>query len=323
MAPFETTNPTKPFPNPQPNPTTMNHPIKTRFAHAACCAALLICGNASAQGRNNGGVIITPVTAIVSVAITGLLPSETVVLQNNGDATDNMTFTGVSNSASKSFKPVVSANYSVKIITQLAPSSLRQCTIARPTGLAAGNVTVAVVCGDARFQAVTNPSGGTYPATECVKDMVTGRVWEGKTAGGMRAGSNGYTYFDDVTQNQKQTGQNRKPTLAEINANTNAIGYRDAVNASNLCGFSDWKIPTMAQLIPFGAALDDPQQGPARKQTWFPNFPPFVGYFSMAQPLMIATTHVDCYVTSGNNIFPCPRDGDKPQQNGAFLRLVR
>jgi hypothetical protein len=68
-----------------------------------------------------------------------------------------------------------------------------------------------------------------HPKTSCVRDEVTGLVWEGKEASGTRAGANLYTYYGD-----NRTG--------DVSA------YVDAVNALNLCGFNDWRVPQVEEL---------------------------------------------------------------------------
>lgn len=70
---------------------------------------------------------------------------------------------------------------------------------------------------------------GSFATTECVQSDLTGLVWEGKTASGLRAGSNSYT-------NAGGGGAG------------DTSGYIAAVNASNLCGFSDWRLPTPQEL---------------------------------------------------------------------------
>ena len=118
------------------------------------------------------------------------------------------------------------------------------------------------------YSLVPNASGGTYAKTECVKDNITGLIWEGKTASGTRAGSSTYTNYDSTASAQKSNGSN--PTQAEIDASTNSMGYRNAVRASALCGFTDWRLPTVKELqtlVNYGVA----SPGPTIDTTWFPN----------------------------------------------------
>lgn len=89
-------------------------------------------------------------------------------------------------------------------------------------------------------------SVGTLALTECVKNNLTGLTWEGKTNnGGVRDAANLYTYYTDTTQLQKWDGSTYiNPSAAEVAASTNVIGYISTVNTSNLCGYSDWRLPT-------------------------------------------------------------------------------
>lgn len=101
---------------------------------------------------------------------------------------------------------------------------------------------------------------GDYAITECVKDNITGLIWEGKTATGTRAGSNTYTNYHSSYYG----------TQAQMDAVTNTYGYVAAVNAAGLCGASDWRLPTpdeLQSLVDYGVAYP----GPTIDATWLPN----------------------------------------------------
>jgi hypothetical protein len=114
------------------------------------------------------------------------------------------------------------------------------------------------------------------PLTNCVKDNVTGLIWEGKDSSGIRADSHTYTNLGDGNP-------------------SDASRYVTTVNAINLCGFSDWRLPTRNELLSIvnfdGRGSLDPN--------WFPNT---VGARNWASEPLIADNRQGWYVgvkTSG------------------------
>ena len=107
----------------------------------------------------------------------------------------------------------------------------------------------------------------------CVQDRVTGLMWEVKTAdGGLRDWNNRYTNFDNAAVEQFWTGSDWiKPTQAQIDAPSNSAGFKDSVNAQGLCGFKDWRLPTLDELQ---SILDTSRiigLSPTIDAHWFPN----------------------------------------------------
>jgi hypothetical protein len=132
-----------------------------------------------------------------------------------------------------------------------------------------------------------NNTASYYDKTECVRDNATGLIWEGKTATGSRAVGDKYNNLDSTSLLQipantaPTTGvvsPARSPTQTEIDDRDNSIGYKNNVNALNLCGFKDWRMPTKDELqslrLP-GAPGNDKQID----LTWFPNTN-FDGYYA-------------------------------------------
>ena len=96
------------------------------------------------------------------------------------------------------------------------------------------------------FGALTQGTN-TYSSSECVKDKLTGLLWEIKTAdGGLRDYQKTYTHFDSTTVAQKS--DSKKAIQAEIDAEDNALTYVKEVNRLGLCGFTDWRLPTAREL---------------------------------------------------------------------------
>ncbi len=120
---------------------------------------------------------------------------------------------------------------------------------------------------------VPDGSGGNY-GLNCVKDYATGLIWEGKNPANSSLHFVGRTYtnFDSTGALQKKvdTAAPVAPTPTEINAATNSIGLKNATNAEALCGFTDWRLPTVAELYTLGdTSLSSVDGGLAIDRTWF------------------------------------------------------
>ena len=118
-----------------------------------------------------------------------------------------------------------------------------------------------------RYSQVAKASGGFYDRTECIKDLSTGLVWEGKNPSGSssRDTETTYTHYDSTSSLQKYN--ETSPSQAEIDASDNSLGHAKAVNTSALCGYTDWRMPTKEELQ--GIVLSGPS--PTIDATWFPN----------------------------------------------------
>jgi hypothetical protein len=134
---------------------------------------------------------------------------------------------------------------------------------------------------------------GSHAITECVQDNVTGLTWEGKPTSSTRIAT--YTNYGD-------------------NRAGDASAYVAAVNATGLCGYSDWRLPTadeLQTLLDYSVA----PPGPMIDGTWFPNTQPDYYWTATEYPANFSLAwHV--YFGYGD-IYPTYRNNARP------VRLVR
>ena len=98
-------------------------------------------------------------------------------------------------------------------------------------------------------------------ATEwsCIKDNVTGLMWEVKTSdGGLRDKNNTYSWYDPYKKtNAGFSGLIDGGVCSSIDY-CDSYHYVETINTSGLCGYTDWRVPTrseMYSIIDFGAAI--------------------------------------------------------------------
>jgi Protein of unknown function (DUF1566) len=140
-----------------------------------------------------------------------------------------------------------------------------------------------VVAGITRFSRVfsgCNHAGVAqyYELDECVRDNTTGLIWQGQTLGGtgLRANDQYKSNYDSTTSLQKWTGSSYvAPSPAEINDINNSIGFKNAVNTSNLCGSTAWRLPTKDELL----SIVKTSESPKIDNTAFPNTPQQFGWY--------------------------------------------
>ena len=126
-----------------------------------------------------------------------------------------------------------------------------------------------------------------YDKTECVRDNATGLIWEGKTTSGLRAGGEKYNNLDSTSLLQVPANNApstlatpaRSPTQIEIDARDNSIGYKNNVNALNVCGSNNWRMPTLAELQKLRITGTTTQIN----TDWFPHTN-FDGYYASSTP---------------------------------------
>ncbi|CAM4129925.1 hypothetical protein F901_03012 [Acinetobacter dispersus] len=91
---------------------------------------------------------------------------------------------------------------------------------------------------------------------ECVKDNVTGLIWEQKTiGGGLRDANQAYTWYNSNNNNnggfagsekiQASTSIKKDCNLSKCNTEA----YIAALNTAKYCGYNNWRLPTRTELI--------------------------------------------------------------------------
>ena len=108
----------------------------------------------------------------------------------------------------------------------------------------------------------------------CVRDNVTGLVWEVKTDdGGLRDGNNHYTWYnpDPKTNGGSPGAETGVDCKGGIQCNTYA--YVQAVNATRLCGYADWRMPQRWELRSLVDYSKAGSHRPVIDEDYFPNTP--------------------------------------------------
>jgi hypothetical protein len=117
-------------------------------------------------------------------------------------------------------------------------------------------------------------NGNDLPASatdwSCVRDNVTGLIWEVKTTdGGFRDMGWKYSWYNpDSGTNGGDPGMLDGGTCAGSACDTQ--GYVQAVNEQGLCGASDWRMPTRRELL---SIISNNRTTPAIDTNYFPNTP--------------------------------------------------
>ena len=112
----------------------------------------------------------------------------------------------------------------------------------------------------------------------CVRDNHTGLTWEIKTDdGGLHDRHNTYTWFNpDSETNGGSAGYEDFGFCVESRCDTS--GFAKAVRDQGLCGFSDWRVPSIDELLSIvHYGRDDP---PHIDDGFFPETPPGAEFWS-------------------------------------------
>ena len=220
-----------------------------------------------------GEATSTPATLTVSAVVIGTQPAaQTVSLGNpvslsvaatgKGTLTYQWKKNGVNVTTGEG---ATASTYSIPV-TATEDSGEYSVVVSNGLGSATSNAATLTV---SKYSLVAKTGGGTYELTECVKDLKTGLIWEGKNPPGSdtRAADAVYTNFDSWTVAQKWNGSMYVVVpQADVELVTNSYGYAKAVKESALCGFTSWRMPTSDELY---SIKEDKPTSPAIDTAWF------------------------------------------------------
>jgi len=101
----------------------------------------------------------------------------------------------------------------------------------------------------------------------CTRDNVTGLTWEIKMDSGLRSKNNTYSWYNpDETVNGDEPGLKNGGKCEGSDCDT--LAYIQAINELELCGISDWRLPTKRELL---SIVDNGRFKPAVDDRFFPN----------------------------------------------------
>lgn len=88
---------------------------------------------------------------------------------------------------------------------------------------------------------------------DCVHDEVTGLMWEVKTRdGGLRDRNSLFTWYNSTGINDGGAAGTPNGGQCSSAGNCDIERYIAAVNAAGLCGYSDWRAPSLQELVSIG-----------------------------------------------------------------------
>lgn len=158
----------------------------------------------------------------------------------------------------------------------------------------------------------TTPSSGANPHP-CVRDNVTGLIWEVKTDdGGLRDKDWTYTWYSSDSATNGGSAGTVSGGTCQTAGRCDIEKYVADINAAGLCGYNDWRMPIMKELQ---SIVDYSISNPSIDAVNFPNTPPYIFWVASAYASYSGSAwYVDFSLKDTNG-------GDKSYSR--YVRLVR
>ena len=165
----------------------------------------------------------------------------------------------------------------------------------------------------------TDVTGGV---TRCVRDNLTGLIWEVKQAGdAVQDNAASYTWFQSANTGGYEGVANGSAASCGIST-CDTSSYITAINAMGLCGAYDWRLPTVAELLSivhYGRTLP-----PLIDQNYFPNA---INSTTVPQWYWTSVSSAEGSLGTAQNAwavdFNSGNDNFLPKASAAYIRLVR
>ncbi|MBB1077630.1 DUF1566 domain-containing protein [Rhodoferax sp. 4810] len=146
----------------------------------------------------------------------------------------------------------------------------------------------------------------------CTRDNVTGLIWEVKTIdGGLRDQDHIYSWYDSSAP-MGNAGTPNGGSCYASGSGCDTEKYVNDVNAARLCGFNDWRMPTIKELA---GIINLSYVNPPIDPTYFPNTPT-ISFWSHSPD---ANNALNAWLVGSNYgyVLSAPRSG------AYYIRLVR
>ena len=158
------------------------------------------------------------------------------------------------------------------------------------------------------------PMASTAESWDCVFDNRTGLLWEVKKTSGvdLQSTASQFTwYINDSSINGGDAGTLTGGTACNLNGECNTTAYIAAINEKELCGYSNWRLPTVMELI---SIVDNGAVQPSIDTNYFPLTQTLSAYWTQT----VYANGGDAWAVEFNT----GTVGRRVRSGGAYVRLV-